>query len=473
MPFSRQPDRVCFVLYLLLLLAAPLPLGSNRPWAWEPLAMLIFALAIGWLVLHLRGRAPVNPVLGAARPMLICAGLFGAWVWLQLLPLPMWLLEWLSPQAAVLHAAAALGKPVGGVTFAPLTLDSYGGFTGALKTTAYMTFLALTLLLVHSRERLIAAAAAIVVSGLLQALIGGLGALGALGAAEAAARGTFFNRNHYAAYLVLCLSVGIGLLIGGLTGASGRSWRQFFRDLFQWIMSPKMLLRIALLVMVIALVLTRSRMGNLSFFIAMVITGLIGLALSRRATRSTVIVLASLVILDITVVGAYFGAERVIERIEQTSTETEDRDEVAGYALNLWQDYPLAGAGLGTFSAVFPRYSGEGTHAAYTHAHNDFIQFAAETGVIGFGLLGLMVLLSFVAALRAHYVRGDPAMRGASFAAMMGIIALMIHSAVDFSLQIPAVALTFMVLLAFAWLSLYLGRVGVMEKDDGDEAGDG
>jgi len=61
--------------------------------------------------------------------------------------------------------------------------------------------------------------------------------------------------------------------------------------------------------------------------------------------------------------------------------------------------------------------------------------------------------MSFAVALRAHYQRGDPLMRGISFAAIMSIIALMIHSAVDFSLQIPANALTFMFILALAWLS--------------------
>ena len=63
--------------------------------------------------------------------------------------------------------------------------------------------------------------------------------------------------------------------------------------------------------------------------------------------------------------------------------------------------------------------------------------------------------MSFAAALRAQYLRRDPVMRGVSFAAMMGILALMIHSSVDFNLQIPANALTFMQLLAFAWISLF------------------
>ena len=52
-------------------------------------------------------------------------------------------------------------------------------------------------------------------------------------------------------------------------------------------------------------------------------------------------------------------------------------------------------------------------------------------------------------------LRRDPLMRGLSFAAIMGILTLMIHSAADFNLQIPANALTFMLILAFAWISRY------------------
>jgi hypothetical protein len=51
---------------------------------------------------------------------------------------------------------------------------------------------------------------------------------------------------------------------------------------------------------------------------------------------------------------------------------------------------------------------------------------------------------------------------------MMGIIALMIHSAVDFNLQIPANAMTFMLVLSLAWISLYHGRA---EDDRGKTTG--
>ena len=82
----------------------------------------------------------------------------------------------------------------------------------------------------------------------------------------------------------------------------------------------------------------------------------------------------------------------------------------------------------------------------------------AESGAIGAIMLGAIVVWSLVVALLAQYRRRDPLMRGLSFAAIMGVTAILIHSSVDFNLQIPANAMLFMVLLAFAWMSLYLDR---------------
>ena len=74
------------------------------------------------------------------------------------------------------------------------------------------------------------------------------------------------------------------------------------------------------------------------------------------------------------------------------------------------------------------------------------------------GLLGSMVLLSLSAALRAMKRRNDPLMRGMAFSSVMGIVALLIHSTVDFNLQIPANSATFMVILALGWIALSMGQ---------------
>lgn len=454
---GASPTRHLFTAYLALLVLAPIPLGSNRPWAWALLELWVFVLAIAWLFGYLRGKHGGNAAFIKSWPMLACSAVWLAYVWLQLVPLPLEVLKALSPQAAHWHALAA---GPGGLDAAPLTLDRHGTLHGALKSTAYLAFFGLSLLLLDRRERVATAAFTLVASGFAQAMFGGLSALtDPLGES---AHGTFVNRNHYAAYLVMCLSVGIGVLIANLTGAVSRTWKQFLRNVIALILSPRMLLRLALVVMVIALVLTRSRMGNMSFFASLLAAGAIGLAFSKRATRSMVVLIASLIVIDVFVVGTYFGVERVVERIEQTRLETEDRDEIARSALNLWRDYPAFGSGLGSFHAVIPGYWGDIPGSPYTHAHNDYLQFAGEVGVIGASLLGAMLLMSLLAALRAQQVRTDPLMRGISFGSLMGMIALMIHSAVDFSLQIPAIALTFMLVLALAWISLHHDRGGTV-----------
>ena len=71
------------------------------------------------------------------------------------------------------------------------------------------------------------------------------------------------------------------------------------------------------------------------------------------------------------------------------------------------------------------------------------------------GCLMLAVLWAFISAIRAQINRKTALMRGIAFSATMAIIALAIHSTVDFNLQIPANAATFVVILALGQISLY------------------
>jgi len=273
------------------------------------------------------------------------------------------------------------------------------------------------------------------------------------------ASGTYANRNHFAGLLEMALAIGIGLLIASLSERRAASWKEFLSDTITWILSPKMILRLSLCILVIALTTTHSRMGNTAFFSSLLIAGLVGIALSRRATRNTVVLLASLVVIDLAIVGSWFGVDKLAQRIEQTTLQdVQQREDPAAYTIPLIKDYPLVGAGAGSFYIVFPRYRKESVVDFYDYAHNDYAQTGAELGLVGIGLLGLVVAFSLGAALRAQWVRHDPLMRGMSFACIMGVTAILIHSWVDFNLQIPANAAMFMVLLALGWISLHLDR---------------
>jgi hypothetical protein len=168
--------------------------------------------------------------------------------------------------------------------------------------------------------------------------------------------------------------------------------------------------------------------------------------------------LVSLIVIDIFIVGSWFGLEKVKERLVETNMTAEARDEVNVDILPYWQDYFLTGSGLGSFYTTFPRYQSPEVEGYYDHAHNDYLEVATETGIIGLLLLGIAVLLTIAVVLDTQYRRHSPLNRGIAFAATMAITALLIHSTVDFNLQIPANGATFMLILALAWVARYLPR---------------
>jgi O-antigen ligase len=269
----------------------------------------------------------------------------------------------------------------------------------------------------------------------------------------------------------MTLALGIGLLIADLRDRRASTWKQFLSNFLEWIFSPKMRLRLMLCVIVIALVSTRSRMGNTAFFAALMLAGVIGIACSRYATRGTVVLLVSLIAIDVFIVGSWFGVEQLAQRIESTSIVRQEVPVTGGAesvaqrldpsvgTLPMIKDFPLMGVGPGAWSVVFPKYRTEDViPGLFEYAHNDYAQMAAEFGVVGFLWLGTIVLVSFIVAIIAHTKRRDPLMRGLSFASIMGIVSIMIHSSVDFNLQIPANTMYFMVLLALGWVALYLER---------------
>lgn len=460
-----SPDKWLFWAFVAMLVWAPIPLGSNRPWAWAILEAWSFVLLGAWCIAWAAGRAAATDAFRKAWPAL---ALFFLWLMFQALqfaPLPPAVVEVLSPEAARMHALTA-GFP-GGSGWLTLSVDPHSAKVAWLKGFAYFTAFVLTLLLVNHRSRVKAFAYAFVFAGLTLSIYGVLMHLTDVTheyfdtpiAHGGSASATYANRNHFAGYLEMALSIGIGLLIASLKEARHETWMQYIRALIALVFSPKIRLRLYLSVMVIALVTTHSRMGNTAFFSSLLIAGIIGLAMSRHATRSTVILLVSLIVIDLLIVGSWFGVEKLAQRLEQTTIhDVEERQDPSQFALRQIREYPLFGSGAGSFYTVFPRYRGPRVVGYFDYAHDDYAQLVAENGVIGILLLGAIVVVSLLAALRAQWRRRDPLLRGMAFSSIMGVTAILIHSSVDFNLQIPANAMMFVVLLALGWISLHLGR---------------
>jgi O-antigen ligase len=461
----RDPEKILFWLFVALLLWVPIPLGSNRAWAWSVLEAWTFLLLAAWIALWAMGRARITEPARRAWPLWI---LLVAWLGLQaahVVPLdPSWVAR-LSPESARMQGLVAdLGIERASMT---LSIEPNASRISLRKSLAYCAVMFLAMVLVRRRsrlQRLVAVLAYAAVAHAIYAILAHLSGaefeyFDTLISHGNSASGTFANRNHFAGYLEMSLALGIGLLIAGLSDRAVDSWRRFARVTIEWVLGPKMLLRLSLCILVIALTTTHSRSGNTAFFAALLVAGALGIALSRRATRNTVLLLASLVVIDLFIVGSWFGVEKLAQRLgETTGQDIRSREDPAGHALDVVADYALFGSGPGTFHVAFPRYRPESVELFYDYAHNDYAQFAAESGIIGIAILGLAVAASLAAALMAQAIRRDPLMRGISFASVMGVTAILIHSWTDFNLQIPSNAVYFVLLLSLGWIALFHDR---------------
>jgi len=459
---SREPVDRWLVWGLLLVLAwAPLPLGSNRP---LPIAVLctlalVLALAAVWQLRH--QGAWVRERLWQVRwPLSFLVG-FALWQVLQQLPLPEAWLKVLSPEAWRVHLAA--GSPL------TLSLDPLQTQVQAALTLCFTSMFVLVVLALSSQDRLHRFALALVGLGVFQALL----AI-ALYSAEARysvlffdvvhdrTKGSFGYHNHFAGYMELCLSVGVGLMLARMVdnpGGGARGWQAKAQAAVAFVLSPNMLLRLMLVVMVIALVLTRSRMGNAAFFTALLLTGVLALWVFKRAKTKLLILIASLVVVDLVVIGSWVGLDRVLERVQGTEMWIEDggtqesveqRQLAALQATQIVGDFPVFGTGAGSFAGSFVRYQAPGS-MYFDHAHNDYVQWVAEHGWGGAVLMVGFVLTTLMACAKVLRHRRSSVPRGVALGAVMALMCLAIHSTVDFNLQLPANALTLVCICALAW----------------------
>jgi len=447
-----------FYIFLLLIFWLPIPLGSNRPWAWGVIEIIAFSSLALYLLLAVKNNENVFEKLAPYKYLILSFFIVQCWLILQYLPLPQSLVIFLSPNLVDIYQYSDEGLKT-------LSLDPSQTQISSFKGLAYFSMMLLSLLLVTTQKRLKQLVIVMVLSGTFQAVYGSLQAMSGNTSSwvfevanSSIATGGFIYKNHFANFLLLSLSMGIGLLVANLSSQQYSSTRAKLREFVGSLLQGKAVLRIALALMVIGLVMSRSRMGNAAFFTAMTITGIFAFFYFKNRSKGLTLLLISLLVIDTFILGAWFGLDKVKNRIEQTSLSAETRDEVNIYGLELVEKYPLTGTGAGSFYTVFPSVKGDDIKLFYDHAHNDYLQFTIEYGIPFTLLLAMIVLASLWQTIYTMRYRKNDLMRGIAFGCMMAIIGMMIHISVDFNLQAPANAVYFVLILTLAWQSKFILR---------------
>lgn len=134
-----------------------------------------------------------------------------------------------------------------------------------------------------------------------------------------------------------------------------------------------------------------------------------------------------------------------LSRVADTSLEAEGRPEIYEFTLQALRERPFLGTGLGTFKAVFQSYRTENMKFVTDLAHNDYLENMLELGIPAALALFTSIFVLFLACARGVLRRGRDAI--IPCVAIGATVLVAIHSLVDFSLQIPAVATYFVLLL--------------------------
>lgn len=468
---TRHPGEAAAAVALwslvLLAVATPWPFGSVQPLAVRLVAGgALFAAALSLAVGAVRGGValPAVPLLPAAS--------LGALVLFHLVPL-----------APALHAALAPGsstywRPVPpeaavvlGSGARPIALDGPAAGLALLLATGLVSLAVLAAPALARDERVRLAATLVTLNGLALAVYGiyartrfGNLIYGTIAVPTVSPFGPFVSKNHYAGYVGLAALVGLGLAAGWV----GRERPD--RAVRQWVgsrgASRAALALVAVLAMVLAVLVSLSRGG----VVALLAGAATFLLLQRRlaggrptGARRRVPLAAGLAVLAVIVLVAVAPSE-VRERL--VSLASGDADSSGSFRLDTWRATlalvarsPAVGHGLGSFPDAFaPRKRAHGAERV-EHAENDYLELAAETGLVGL-LLALLGLGFLVArAWRGLPALREPFARGAALAGLAGLAALAVHSLVDFSVRIPSNAALAALLVAAAAAAAGVRRV--------------
>jgi O-antigen ligase/tetratricopeptide (TPR) repeat protein len=267
--------------------------------------------------------------------------------------------------------------------------------------------------------------------------------------------GPFINRNHFAFYMNLVTGLALGLLLSRLAASGHDPPVGLLHD------PPALWLSASLALLLGATVVSLSRGGVL----ALAVGGALALAarplplLSAHWPRAVLV--AGVLALGIV---AWFGFDQVEARftsVWQDQGLAEARFPLWARCVRLAGRFPVWGTGLGTFVHVEPLARTAVEEVTFTHAENEYVEAVVEGGAVRLLLSLAAVVVVFRLGWRALRRTRDERDRALVVGLLLAFTTLVVHSAGDFGLHVPAIALLAAVVCA------HLAALGAGEETNG------
>ena len=273
------------------------------------------------------------------------------------------------------------------------------------------------------------------------------------------ATGTYINHNHFAGFLEMIFPLTLGLAFYHAQKGWPRSHRRSLRDFIGRLLHPGVLKSFLFLlvatVLFLATVFSLSRMGMISLLVSLGMMAAVVCAGRNRSLLSAVMILILLASGVATTM--WVGVAPVVEHFGQLAQNELPAQAQAGRfalwkdTLNLIREHRWTGVGLGCFELAFTSVQSIDLTYVAGHAHNDYLELAAELGLPGAAFLFSVLFGLAGKTLRASLCARSDRGRALALGSFGGIVALLVHSIADFNLYIPANALVFAVLLGIGY----------------------
>lgn len=457
---------------LFLLVYTPLAFGGVTDYALGIVKIITVILLLVWVVKVFiqrkrlpRGFRPTSDgtqyyVQLSTIPGLRVLCVLAALLLVQRVPLPAPVVNFLSPNTYQLYHEAASSIALEPPQWIPLSVCSQAT-EGEFHT--FLVYLAVFFLLINTirTSRQIRRMLATIISiGLLESLYGLLQMLSDkhllfFYPKGGWIQGSFINKNHFAGYLEMVILLAFGVLFTRFEPKSSSHSKTFgavlveqYAKTFLWL--------ILLFMMLCALLLSGSRGGAVSLACGLLFFAL--LARSRRLLRRwTIVVLLFLpLVLILTAIIAPTLLVNHVERFAESELEhsIQIRWEIWHTSWNIFEDFPVFGSGLGTFAHLARRYQTFRWQYRLHYSESDWLQFLAETGLLGVLLLVWLGSIGFSRIFTMWKQRHSRWAVAIVAGMLSALVSLIMHGAVDFNLHIPSNALLFTVIAALSYVTV-------------------
>lgn len=442
-------ETMIFKLLLTFIILSPLPFACNRAWSWSLLCLLTALICMAWSIGMLSNRNPSNNLWRQLKWPIALYCLPLTWAVIQLTP----------------DISSQMNHPIWSLAGSTLQID----LPGYISTSPYDTATALMRLIAYGLVFLMSAHYCqesrqaktlfswISFAGFCYAGYGLIIFFGdyksilwyAKTAYQNDVTSTFINRNSYATYTGLGILCTIPILYEKIKnslyyGLKNNFGRQYFIEQLikqSWFVIANMI------ILITALFLTHSRGGFLSALVGLL--GFFVLLSIYKHTRhgaftysTTGFLLMALVIFEI-------SGENLMHRFNAFEESSDGRFKIYDAIANGINQNPWYGLGYGTFENSFRLYRNEDIPFHINFGHNTYLE-----NIFELGLLQALLLFAAIALVALQCLKGVRDRHKHKLYPAIGFSATLLvanHSFMDFSLQIPAVAVTYAAMMGAAY----------------------